>query len=953
MTELNIQKIQDKWQKAWEKQKIGEVEPDKRPKFFIIWAYPTVSGFLHSGHMRGYSYADFIGRYKRLQGFNVLLTTGGHATGNGAIAKALKIENKDKDMIEDLKARGLSGSEIAELSDPEKFIEYFADSYIEDFKRFGFLGDWRRNTVTINPDYKKFIDWQFHKLKEHDLLIQKPYYATACIKCGPVAVDPSEMDLSKGGNAEVNEYTLIKLQFENENQYIVCATLRPETMFGQTNIWVHPDINYVKAKVGPETWILSKEAGEKMQYLKDEVRIIGQIAAKEMLGKKCKAPMTDREIPILPATFCNPTIGTGIVTSVPSDAPHDYIALHDLQKDKKLCEKYNLNHEEIKEIKLIPIIKTQGYGDFPAKEICEKMHITSQSDTEKLDEAKKEIYKQGFHSGVMAKTAGAFAGQKVAIAKEEIKKTLIEDGDADIMHDLSEEVICRCGSPVVMKKSDDQWFIRYSDKELTTKAKQHAESMNIWPDNYKENIGEAIEWFQDRPCARQGRWLGTTFPFDNTYIIEAISDSTIYPIYYLVTKYVNEDSITPENLTHEFFDYIFLSKGDKKSVAKNSGVPIPLLDQIKADVDYWYPLDINLGGKEHRRVHFPPFIKNHVAILPQKFWPKGIFVNEWVIQAKNQKISKSKGGALPIPGVAEKFTVDAVRLYYANSASPFVDVYFNEDDIINYKNRIERIYNQFEELTQCKGKDEIFADTLLISQLQSKILAATEHIEHLDFKKATDIIYIEISRDLNDYLKNGGSNKKNITEAIEIWATMMSVFTPHCAEECWSKLNKPSLVCTESWPEADESRIDKDAEQSYKTLNQIISDIRQVLELAKIEKPNKITLFTASPWKYTLFSETEKQLEKTRDFKELLQHLMKQSELKQFGKEISKMLPNIIKKGIPTHLSDPESEYHELKKHILQIESTFNCKVHLEKAESSTHPKAANASPGKPAILVE
>ena len=54
---------------------------------------------------------------------------------------------------------------------------------------------------------------------EHDLLTQKPYFATACVVHGPVAVDPSETDLSKGGNAEKNEYTLLK--FKLEDDYLV------------------------------------------------------------------------------------------------------------------------------------------------------------------------------------------------------------------------------------------------------------------------------------------------------------------------------------------------------------------------------------------------------------------------------------------------------------------------------------------------------------------------------------------------------------------------------------------------------------------------------------------------------------------------------------------------------------------------------------------------------------
>ncbi|GAG58842.1 unnamed protein product, partial [marine sediment metagenome] len=62
---------------------------------------------------------------------------------------------------------------------------------------------------------KKFIEWQFYKLKEKNLLIQKPHYAPFCPNCGPVAVDKSETDISKGGGSEILEFTVIKFRMDD------------------------------------------------------------------------------------------------------------------------------------------------------------------------------------------------------------------------------------------------------------------------------------------------------------------------------------------------------------------------------------------------------------------------------------------------------------------------------------------------------------------------------------------------------------------------------------------------------------------------------------------------------------------------------------------------------------------------------------------------------------------
>ena len=79
---LDWHKIQDKWQKKWSQAKLGEATVSNKPKFFMMFAYPGPSGFLHVGHMRGFSYTDMICRYERQQGKEVLFPVGMHATGN-------------------------------------------------------------------------------------------------------------------------------------------------------------------------------------------------------------------------------------------------------------------------------------------------------------------------------------------------------------------------------------------------------------------------------------------------------------------------------------------------------------------------------------------------------------------------------------------------------------------------------------------------------------------------------------------------------------------------------------------------------------------------------------------------------------------------------------------------------------------------------------------------------
>ncbi len=948
--------FEKKWQTKWQEEKVGEANLDSsKPKFFLIWAYLTVSGFHHVGHMRGYSYADAICRFKRMNGFNVLLSAGGHASGNGAVSKSLKVKQKDIETINYYKEKGLTDRDLEQIETPEGFVNFFSKMYVRDYNSYGYLGDFRRFTVTTNKDYQKFIEWQFKKLKEKDLLIQKPYFATACVNCGPVAVDPSEMDLSKGGNAEKQEFTIIKLKFEKENQFILVATLRPETVYGQTNIWLSTDEEYVKIKKDNEVWIASIDFYEKIKYQIDGLSLLPEkIKGEAILGKFVTPPIINRKIIILPSSFCDPKIGTGIVTSVPSDAPSDYIGLYDLQNSKEVCENYSLDYNFIKDIKLIPIIKSKDFGEFPAVEICKKMNITSQNNSEKLKEAKKEVYKKGYHTGVMIDTCEEYSGLKVEVAKDKIKQRMIDESIAFVFYDLSEEVICRCGSPVVIKRIDDQWFVKYSDKDLTEKTINYVKNMLILPESFKKNLPNVLNWFDDRACARQGTWLGTKLPFDKSYTIEPISDSTLYPIYYLVSIYVNEGKIKLEQLTEEFFDYVFLGKGNPLDISKNNSMDINLIEKIRKDVLYWYPLDINLGGKEHQTVHFPTFLMNHIGILEPSFYPKGIFVNWWVT-ASGGKISKSKGGASSIGSEADKYSIDAIRLFYANIASPFIDITFEKDDLKTYKQRLERIFAFIENTINSNDlveQDNNELDRWFESKFNLRIENIIKNMDKIEFKAATDEIYFNLHNDFSWYLRRGGINKALVNTILKKWILTMGLFTPHMAEELNSLVGVISLVIKQDFPKVDIEKINLSLDNKEKDVEKLISDLRNVIKLSGLEKPSKVTLFISPSWKYLFYQEVISDLDTTRNVGQLIsKYLVKYSKNKE---EVSKTIIKLVKQPLLKEtIKSQEKDLIFLNSILKFLEESLDVSVEIINADNSVVEKAKKASPNKIGFLVE
>ena len=951
--------MEKKWQAEWSKNGLDRADREAgKPKFMIIFAYPGVTGFLHVGHLRGYTCADAIGRYKRMTGYNVMFPVGTHATGNGAISLASRVANKDSDFIDYLIRNGCPEEKLEDLKDPMKAVDFFNTIYVNEYwKRFGFLADWRRFTSSVYADYGKFMQWQFRKLNEQGLLIQKPYFSPACPVHGPVAIDASETDISKGGNAEVQEYTLLK--FKRGDEYLVAATLRPETVYGQVCFWVNPDVEYTRIKKGDETWIVSKEAAEKLKLQKDCIKVLSPIPGKEMIGWMCEAPMIHRDVPILPASFSDPNIGSGLVTSVPSDAPDDWISLEALKKDPGLVERYGVPRSIIDSVIPISIISIEGYGDFPAQDIIKTMGITKPGDP-RLDEAKKQVYKDGHHMGRMKDICGPFAGMKVEEAKDKMKQAMIDSGEAETFHDLTEEVVCRCGMPVRVKKVDDQWFIDYGNEELTERTSEHCRGMEIYPPEFNENVHSTLRWFRERACVRQGNWLGTRFPFDEKWIIEAISDSTLYPLYYIVSPYANSGKISPDNMTEEFFDHVVLGKGDVKKVSGNTGVSEDLLKEIRDDIRYWYPLDVNLGGKEHMTVHFPVFLFNHRAILPDDMQPGGILVN-WYVTGKKNKISKSKGGAQPIPGAIEQFGVDTLRLYYAHVASMFVDVEWSEESVMMYRQRLERIMGAVEELLSSERTGEKGdIDEWLISRFNGHISTVRSAMEKYDLRQMATAVYFEMLNDIKWYGRRGGNNASTIKEALSIWIRLMTPVTPHVAEEMWSMTGFDSLVSSSLIPDAGPISCSSEYREAF--IRDVMSDVAQIKKVTSAE-PKKIFLYTTPSWKAEVMRMGLDMAESgILDIPSLTKKCMADEAMRKNGKAVSefvkKAVTDLTRSSSVSKKDMAETDEYSLlvsAKDFLREELCADVEIFSADDGNTYDPqnKSKAAVPGRPAIYFE
>jgi len=720
-------------------------------------------------------------------------------------------------------------------------------------------------------------------------------------------------------------------------------------VYGVTNIWLNPEANYSIIEIENEKWIVSQLCAKSMK-LGEQRTVIETFRGEELIGKTAYNSATEKEVPILPGDFVDADIATGVVMSVPAHAPFDWIALEDLKKSKMEINKVAQN------IHPISIINSP-LGKLSAQEACAKYDIKTQYDVDKLKLATEEVYKVEFHKGTII--VEEFADKIVSDAKKEITDVLVERGIFSSLriYEFSKEVICRCGSKVSIRMIPNQWFVRYSDEELKEKAKNHSKSMTFYPDQYKTSFTGIIDWYDNRACARQGKWLGTPLPQEKDWIIEPISDSTLYPIFYIIAKFVNNGDISIEQLSDEFFDYVFLEKGNSRIISSNMDIELETLENIKQAVDYWYPLDLNLGGKEHQSVHFPVFVMNHIAILKPEFWPRRIFVNNWVVQREETednialpktKLSKSKGGARPI----QQYIVDGVRLYFAHSKSAHLDVEWDVKTVEVYNKHLSRIYELITRIlsmeTGLKMKDYSELDDFLRSKLHKSVNNITELFDvSLNFRKISQEIFYTIHKAVVHYLNRGGSNIELLREILRTWISLMAPFTPHLAEEFWSMMKMEGFVSSSPWPKSDKTKIVLLSEEKEEYLLDVLSDINNILRIVGPEKINMVEIIISAEWKETIYKEYSSSPEN------LISEIMKDAKIRKQGKQAVAYAKKLLKNREKRPYSfDREVEFRIIQNAKEYIQSMTKTSVEVKFFEESESPKKNQAEPFRPALYI-
>ncbi|CAK8697067.1 unnamed protein product [Clavelina lepadiformis] len=876
-----LRKIEAEAQKKWDDLKIFEEDAppsdaaNTKPKYFVSFPYPYMNGRLHLGHTFSLSKLEFAVGYERLMGKQCLFPFGFHCTGMPIKACADKLKRelaeygfppqfpeveqvedasknegpviKDKSKSKKAKASAKSGTmkyqwqimqslglkddEIQNFANEEYWLEYFPPLAKIDLQRMGVKVDWRRSfyTTDANPYYDSFVRWQFLTLKDRGKVKFGKRYTIFSPKDNQPCMDH---DRQSGEGVGGQEYTLIKMQLlepypeklkflTDQKIFLVAATLRPETMFGQTNCWIHPNIPLIAYKMATgEIFVSTRRAARNMAYQEmtaqqGHVDVVAELIGQDIMGKPLKAPLTSYEvIYTLPMLTIKEDKGTGVVTSVPSDSPDDYAALCDLKKKPPFRSKYSISDEMVLPYNPIPIIDIPEIGSLAAVTTYEKLNIQSQNDTEKLTEAKELVYLKGFYEGTMI--VEEYAGQRVQDVKKIIQQKMVKNGDAVLYMEPEKKVMSRSADECVVALCD-QWYLDYGEKEWKAKATAALKQLNTYGDETRRNFEATLDWLKEHACSRT-YGLGTRLPWDKQWLIESLSDSTIYMAYYTASHILQEGvfdgskgnafGILPEQMTRKVWDYIFY----KDVPFPKTDISKAALDKLRNEVRHWYPLDLTTSGKDLVPNHLTYFLYNHCALWPNEkdMWPRAVRANGHLL-LNSEKMSKSTGNFLTLSDALDKFSADGMRLALADAGDAVEDANFVEKmadaGILRLYTWIEWVKEVLNgEIELRDGAPNTFNDKVFESEISLGINETRKHYDNMMYKEAlkTGFFEFQMARDKYRELSINGMNRQLIMKFIEVQTILLAPICPHVCEHVWELLGKGTSIMYAKWPEAGE-----------------------------------------------------------------------------------------------------------------------------------------------------
>ena len=761
------ERIENKWQDEWTSSRCFEVEVDpSRPKYYVLEMFPYPSGKIHMGHVRNYSIADVVARYKRMRGFNVLHPMGWDAFGLPAENAAIK--NKSHP------AQWTYGN-IAEMR--------------AQLKRLGYSYDWRRELATCRPEYYKWEQLFFLKFLEKGLVYRKNSPVNWCESCQTVLANEQVEDGrcwrcdSEVEQKQLEQWFLritayadellddlkmleggwpdrvltmqrnwigrsvgaqVKFQVKGMDEVVEVFTTRPDTLCGATFMSLAAEHPLV------EKLIAGSPEAEKVRAFCRDVANMDRIKRgaddleKEgvFTGAYCINPLTGREMPIHVANFVLMGYGTGAVMAVPA---HD-------QRDFEFARKYDLPMRVVIQPKgetLNPAAMTAAYAD----------------------------------PGILV-NSGEFDGLENEKAKETIVARLAERNLAKptVNYRLRDWNISRqrfWGAPIPVVYCEKCGIVGVPPEELPVRLPEDA----VMRTDGKSPL-PFMDSFAQASCPKCGGPARRETDTMDTFV-----ESSWYFLRY-----------TSARLDTEPFD--------------------------AAALTYWAPVDQYIGGIEHAILHLL-YARFFTKILRDEGYPVSDepfahLLTQGMVLKDGAKMSKSKGNVVDPNAMIGRYGADATRLFILFASPPEKDLEWSDAGIEGAYRFLGRIWRLVEELEGALVAVKPCAPVEGELSPRAKDLRRKEHdtvrrvtrdIENaFQFNTAVAAL-MELVNELyavKDELRPLPEGPRVLSSAVATTLALLSPVAPHLCEELWQVLGHATHLSEEPWPVHDEAALARD-----------------------------------------------------------------------------------------------------------------------------------------------
>jgi len=662
-------------------------------------------------------------------------------------------------------------------------IKYFS----KQLKSLGFSYDWSRIFWTHDPDYYKWDQWIFLKMFEKGLAFRKKAPVNFCKKCNTVLAN----EQVHNGKCWRHEDTDVEIK--HLEQWFLKITKYADELTDFKNMQEWPDL----IKKLQKNWIGKSHGTEILFEINNEKWPIFTTRADTIFG----------------------------VTFMVISAQHLRLMKLVTQKQKKSVEKFLKKIKSVSEKELEDLDKqgvfTGSYainpinnervpvyvGNFVVADYGSGMVMAVPAhDQRDFEFAKK--YKLPIKEVIKTKTSStkekAFTGEGNLINSNKFNNLNNKKAITEITNYLETK---KLGKKTINFKLRD-WLISRQRYWGTPIPIIYCSKCGIVPVPEKQlpvKLPEKVKFGKGNPLLTNKQFINVKCPKckgeakRETDTMDTFANSSWYYLRYL------------DNKNH------------KEIFNKNKA-------------NYWCPIDMYIGGKEHACMHdiyirfYTKFLRD-LGLLKINEPAKKLFVQGIIHGEDGNKMSKSLGNTVDPIDMVNKYSADALRLFLVSVASPNSDFNWSEKGVQGSSKFLRKILENFNKIEITKSSKKIE------SKINQIIKEITSDIE--EFKYNLAVIKL---RQLFDSLD---SERKVGKKDLENFLKLLSPFCPHIAEELWEKLGNKDFISLAEWPKHNEKKINKKFEQQDKAIEKLKEDINNIKRIikGKGEKKEKVYVY--------------------------------------------------------------------------------------------------------------